>query len=113
MWMSIYQVFFATFALSIPLATLLVAGRHFWLLIQSLRARRYKFLFIALLAILCVAVAFAVVGAVWFGYGVAHSKKDLRGDLLLILLTGLPFYGAAYGLWRLAGSLQEKLRHQG
>lgn len=56
------------------------------------------------------AAALAAVGFVWFAYAMAHSYKPLRRELLLIVITGLPFYGTAYYLWRLAGKLQGKIR---
>ena len=105
-----YQIFQVMFAVSIPVVALIVAGRHFLALIRSLRLNRFGLAFLALLAIACLTGLVAAVGAVWFGYGVAHSKKELSDDLLLVLITGLPFYIAAYGLWRLAGHLEKRMR---
>jgi hypothetical protein len=53
---------------------------------------------------------FVAVGFVWFGYGVAHSRKDIWTDVRIVLITGLPFYGASYGLWRLARYFQSAMR---
>ena len=105
-----YQIFQVMFAVSIPVVALIVAGIHFLALIQSLRLKRFGFAFFALLAIASLTGLVVAVGAVWFGYGVAHSKKELSDDLLLVLITGLPFYSAAYGLWRFAGHLQKRMR---
>ena len=105
-----YQIFQVMFAVSIPVVVLIVAGRHFLALIGSLRLKRFGFAFLALLAIVFLTGLVVAVGAVWFGYGVAHTKKELSDDLLIVLITGLPFYGAAYGLWRFAGHLQKRMK---
>lgn len=105
-----YQIFQVMFAVSIPVVALIVAGRHFLALIRSLRLKRFGFAFLAVLAIASLSGLAVAVGAVWFGYGIAHSKKELSDDLLLVLITGLVFYGAAYGLWRFAGRLQKRMK---
>ncbi|MGH7909051.1 MAG: hypothetical protein ACREA4_12260 [Nitrososphaera sp.] len=105
-----YQIFQVMFAVSIPVVALIVVGRHFIALIRSLRIKRFGFAFLALFAIVFLTGMVAGVGAVWFAYGVAHTKKELSDDLLLVLITGLPFYGTAYGLWRFAGQLQKRKR---
>lgn len=64
-----YQIFFTMFAISIPMVTLVVAGRHLWAMAQSLRAKKFILSFFSLLAVVSMAGLFVAVGAVWFGYG--------------------------------------------
>jgi hypothetical protein len=108
--MLVYQVLFAVFALSIPAVTLLVAGAHLWGMALCLRAKQLGSALLSLLAVAAMAGLFAVVGAVWFGYGVAHTEKTVSTDMMIILVTGVPFYAAAYGLWRFAGYLQGPIK---
>jgi len=100
--MLIYQIFLAAFALSVPILALAVAGRLVWCAVQSVRAAHLTFAALSVLGVVCLAGLFAGVGVVWFGYGVSHSKKDLRTDLVVVLMTGPLFYGASFGLWRMA-----------
>ena len=110
--MLIYQVFLVAFALSIPIAGLVVAVRLIWCAYQSFRARHIAFAAISVLAIACLAGLFAAVLVVWFGYGVAHSKKDIWTDLTVVGLTGLPFYATSFALWRLAKYFQSVVRRR-
>ena len=107
--MIVYKIFFAIFAASIPILTITVIGRHLWLLISVLRSKHFKYAWIPLLAIAVQVGVFVAVGFIWFGYGVGHSHKGIGTDLLVILLTGGPSYGLAYGLWRLARSTDKRL----
>jgi len=96
------RVVLLTFAASVIIGTVLVVASYSRVLFFSVRSRHYAISLASLLAILfTVAVSGAVV-LVWFGYAVAHSKKSFGDDLRLVLLTGLPFHGAMYGLWRAA-----------
>lgn len=104
-----YKIFFAIFAASIPVLAITVTGRHLWLLFCILRSKHFNNAWIPLLAIAVQVGVFIVVGFIWFGYGVAHTQKDIGTDLLAILLTGVPSYGLAYGLWRLARSTDRRL----
>jgi hypothetical protein len=106
--MTAYQVFFAAVALSLPIITVVVIGRHLWSIFRSLRTGHFKFAALSVLGIVGLLCLFAAVGVVWFGYAVGHSKKDIGTDLLLITLTGAPIWGAAYGLWRLARYFDSK-----
>jgi hypothetical protein len=74
-----------------------------------LRASRIKLAALSILAFVCLVALSVVVAAVWFGYAVAHSKKDIWSDLTVILLTGLPFYVVSYTLWRMAKRFQSAL----
>jgi len=104
-----YQTLFLLFALSIPIIGLVVVVRLIWCAYQSLRASHIKFAGFSALAIVCLTALFVAVALVWFGYGVSHSKKDIRSDLQVVLLTGLPFYAMSFGLWRLAKYFQSVL----
>ena len=100
--MIVYQVFFAAVALSLPIVTLAAIGRQLWSIFRSLRTKHFKFAAISTLGLAGILGLFAVALVLWFGYGVAHSKKDVGTDLLLLAVTGIPIYAAAYGLWRSA-----------
>lgn len=100
--MTAYQVFFAAFALSLPIVTLLAIARQLWSIFRSLRAKHFKFAALSTLGIAGILCIFAAALVLWFGYAVGHSQKDVSTDLLLIAVTGAPIYAAAYGLWRLA-----------
>jgi hypothetical protein len=106
--MKIYQIVTMLFAASLPIVVLVVAGRHVISAFRSLRGRRIKFALFSVLSIAGILLLFAAVAALWFGYGVSHSKKDIWSDLLLIAVSAVPIYGAGYGLWRLARYIDEK-----
>ena len=108
MAMKIYQIMTMLFAASLPIVVLVVAGRHVVSAFRSLRGRRFKFALFSILAIAGILLLFAAVAAVWFGYGVGHSKKDIWSDLLLIAVSAVPIYGGGYGLWSLARYIDEK-----
>jgi hypothetical protein len=110
--MQIYQILFGLVALSVPTIGLIVMVRLLWSAYQALCASRLKLAALSVLAIACLVALCIAVATVWFGYAVAHTKKDLRSDLTVILLTVLPFYVASYALWRMAKYLQSVLgRH--
>ena len=91
-------------------ATLLVAGRFAWCLVDALQARRYL---IAAVSAACVAVIFLLLAAVvivWFGYAVAHTGKNMRTDLIVLLSTVPPFLLASIALWLFCGKLRSRLR---
>jgi hypothetical protein len=100
--MTAYQIVFAALALSLPIVTLIAIGRQLWSIFRSLRTGHFKFAALSTLGIAGVFAIFAAALVLWFGYGVGHSKKSVWTDLLLIAVTGIPIYAAAYGLWRLA-----------
>jgi hypothetical protein len=105
----INQAIVALFALSVVAVALIVVWRFVRCTFQAVRAARYKFSVLSVVAILSLAALLTGVGLVWFGYGVAHSKKDLWTDLRVVLLTGLPFYGISYALWRMGRYFQAQL----
>jgi hypothetical protein len=107
--MLIHQILLGLLALSIPTIGLIVMLRLLWCAYQAIRASRIKLAAISILAFVCLAALFVLVAAVWFGYAVAHSKKDIWSDLALILFTGLPFCVVSYSLWRMARRFQSVL----
>ena len=106
--MLIYKGFFMLFAISLPVVVLIVVGRHVLSAVRSLKIRQFKFAFFSLLSITGILLLFAGVAMLWFGYGMAHTKKDFWSDLLVISLSALPIHGGGYGLWRLARYLDGK-----
>jgi len=108
-----YQTLLAILALSIPIIGMIVAVRLIWCVYQSLRASHIKFAAFSVVAIVLLAGLFVAVALVWFGYGLAHSKKDIESDLKVFLLTGLPFYAASFACWHLAKYFQSVLRQHG
>lgn len=107
--MLVYQILFGLVALSVPAVGLIVMLRLLWTVYQAIRASRIKLAAISTLAFVCLVALTAVVAAVWFGYAVAHSKKDIWSDLALLLFTGLPFCAVSYALWRMAKRFQSVL----
>lgn len=107
--MLIYQILFGLFALSVPTIGLIVVLRLLWSAYQAFRASRIKLAALSVLAFVCLVALSVAVAAVWFGYAVAHSKKDIWSDLTVILFTGLPFYVVSYSLWRMAKRFQSAL----
>ena len=97
-------------ALAVSLATLLVAGRYLWSLVDSLRARRFAIATLSVAGIAVILLLFCAVVIVWFAYAVAHTGKDARTDLILLLSTIPPFFIASIGLWLLGGKLRSRLR---
>lgn len=108
--MLIFQILLGLFALSVPTIGLIVMLRLLWFAYQAIRASRIKLAAISVLAFVCLVALLVVVAAVWFGYAVAHSKKDIWSDLALVLFTGLPFYAVSYSLWRMARRFQSALQ---
>ena len=99
----------AALALIVSLATLLVAGRFLWCLVDALQVRRYL---IAAVSLACMVVIFSLLAAVvivWFGYAVAHSGKSMRTDLIVLFSTVPPFLLASIGLWLLGGKVYRHL----
>jgi hypothetical protein len=106
--MTIYQMFTLLFAVSLPIAVLVIVGRHVVSAFRSLKDRQFKFALISVLAIAGFLSLFAGVAVVWFAYGVAHTKKGILEDLMLLTVSGIIIYGGGYGLWRLARFLDGK-----
>lgn len=104
--MLISQILLGLFAFSVPAIGLIVMLRLLWSAYQAIRASRIKLAAISVVAFVCLLALLVVVAVVWFGYAVAHSKKDIWSDLALVLFTGLPFYVVSCSLWRMARRFQ-------
>ena len=96
------QIFSLVLVASLPIAVLVVIGRHFLSLYRSIRARRYKYVLYSVLSVAAMLVIFAGVAFVWFGYAVGHGAKPVSEGLILIALSMVPIYGGGYAVWRLA-----------
>lgn len=84
-------------------------GRLLWCLVVAVRARRYQVLIISLIGLVGIVAALGTVVVVWFGYGVAHTGKSAKTDLIVLLSSAPPFFFVSFGLWQLGGKLQSRL----
>ena len=98
-------------ALSVLLAALLVAGRLAWYAVVALRARRKQIAAVAIIGLLCVVALLGAVVVVWFGYGVAHTHKDMSIFLTVFFVTIPPYFLALLVLWLLGGKLRSRLQY--
>ena len=67
---------------------------------------------VAVAGILALLGLLAAVVVVWFGYGLTHGPKDASTDLTVMLVTGVPYFGACWALWRLARRVEARLEEQ-
>ncbi len=104
--MLLYPIVFAVFLVSIPVLTLVVGGRLIWCAFHLSRSSHYKLAAVSAVAVIVMGALLVLVTFAWFEYGVAPMSKDFWTDLRMDLLTGIPFYAAFYGLWRLGAYLQ-------
>ena len=104
--MLLYPILIWLFLLSIPIVTLVVGGRLIWCTFQLGRMSYYKLAAVSASGVLVVGGLLVLVTFLWFKYGVAPTAKDFWTDLRMDLLTGIPFYAAFFGLWRLGAYLQ-------
>jgi hypothetical protein len=91
-------------------ALVLVVGRLLWCLAVSIRARRYKIMIVSLAGLLLMLLVLSTVVVVWFGYGVAHTGKSARNDMIVLFSTVPPYFLVSIGLWILGGKLLSRLR---
>jgi hypothetical protein len=98
------------FASAVVLAVPLVAGRLGWCAILAVRAHEYRIAALAVSGIVCVAVLLVAVLAVWFLLAVGHRQKDVGDTYAAMAVTGIPFFLASFGLWRLAAAFHSRLR---
>jgi len=108
--LSVHDVLLPVFALSVALATILVAGRLAWCALLAVRARDYR---AAILSVVSVAGFLALLLAVlfmWFILAVSHMHKDISDTYKMMALTGIPYFLVSYGLWRLASRLHIRAR---
>jgi hypothetical protein len=54
--------------------------------------------------------ALSAVVIVLFGYGVVHTGKTAKTDLIVLFSTVPPFFLVSFGLWLLGGKLNSRLR---
>jgi len=104
------RTFLETLAFSVLLAVILVVGRLLWCLVIAIRARRYQIMIISVLGLVGMVAALSAVVIVWFGYGVAHTGKNAKADLIVLFSTVPPFFLVSFGLWLLGGKLHLRLR---
>jgi hypothetical protein len=107
--MSIHQVLLWLYALAVLLAVLLVIGRLGRTAIQAMRADKFRVSMLAVAGIACVVVLLASLLAWWFLLGVSHRHKDVSDTYTVMLGTGIPFFLASFGLWRLAAVLHSRI----
>jgi hypothetical protein len=104
------RTFLETLAVSVLLAVVLVVGRLLWCLVIAIRARRYQIMIISVVGLVGMVAALSAVVIVWFGYGVAHTGKNAKTDLIVLFSTVPPFFLVSFGLWLLGGKLYLRLR---
>jgi hypothetical protein len=92
------------------LAAHLVAGRLAWCAVLALRARRKQIAAISITGMLCIVALFGAAVAVWFGYGVAHTHKDMSTFLTVFFITVPPYFLALFGIWLVDDNLHSRLR---
>ena len=103
------QTFLEILAFSVLLAFILVVWRLLWCLVNAIRVRRYRIVIISVVGLLGMVSAISAVVIVWFGYGVAHTGKSAKTDLIVLLSTVPPFFLVSFGLWLLGGKLRSRL----
>jgi hypothetical protein len=87
------------------LATLLVSGRLLVSTVRAVREGAYRAALalgagaLGLFALLFVALF------LWFVLAVSHQQKDVGDTYGLMALTGIPYFLASFGLWRLPARL--------
>jgi len=99
-----------TLAFTVLLAAIFVVGRLLWCLVIAIRARRYQIMIISFVGMVSMVAALSTVVIVWFGYGVAHTGKNAKTDLIVLFSTVPPFFLVSFGLWLLGGKLDLRLR---
>ena len=104
------QTFLEILAFSVLLAFILVVWRLLWCLVNAIRVRRYRIVIISVVGLLGMVSALSAVVIVWFGYGVAHTGKSAKTDLIVLLSTVPPFFLISLGLRLLGGKLRLRLR---
>ncbi len=100
--MELTQMLFLAYAASLPLVTLVAAGRGMLCVVRTARAANWAFAILAMLGVVALLALFAMVGVLWFIAAVSHGPKDQPGDLLVLFGSGVLLYLAAAGLWLFA-----------
>lgn len=108
--MSVHQVVLVLYALAVLLAALLVTGRLGRSAIRALRAEKVRIALLAVAGMACVAALLASLLAWWFLLGVSHRQKGLGDTYAVMAGTGIVFFLASFGLWRLAAGLNSRIQ---
>jgi len=104
------RTFLEALAISVLIAVILVIVRLLGCLVIAVRARRYQILIVSVVGLVGMLAALGAVVVVWFGYGVAHTGKSARTDLIVLFSTVPPFFLVSFGLWLLGGKLYSRLQ---
>ena len=110
--MDFIQSGFLAVALSGPVAALIGAGRAALCLFRSSKAKHLMFAILSGLGMLILLVLFAAIIVVWFGYGVAHTRKSQSTDLAILAGTVGTAYLGTFGIWRLALYIEKRLNNR-
>lgn len=108
--MNVHDVLLPAFALSVALATTLVAGRLAWCAILAVRARNYRTAMLSVVSIAGLLALLFTVLLMWFILAVSHTQKDISDTYTLMASTGVPYFLASFGLWRVAARLHTRVR---
>ncbi|BBB26141.1 hypothetical protein [Amphritea japonica] len=93
------QNFLFLLIVSLPVVGFISMCRSFLCAYRSYKASKVIQVIIcaAFVFIMLAVLAFDLV--VLFGYGVAHTGKNSTNDFIVLMVTVIPTYAAAYGLW--------------
>ena len=105
--MTFSQSIFAIVAFSGPIAILIGIAFAVLCLVRSCKAKSVKFAVVSGLGVLTLLFLLAAIIVVWFAYGVAHTGKDAKTDLMVIAVTNVPAYIGAFAAWRFSAYLKK------
>ena len=101
------------YAVAIASVALLVAGRLGRCGYRAARIARYAIVASCVAGIAALVALLAWVVLVWLAYGVAHSGKNAWTDLRTFALSGVPLFGGAWALWRMARRFETRMEGRG
>ena len=110
--MSADQVLLVVFALSVVFSGLFVLARLGWCAYMAVGARQYRIAALAGIGIGCLVALFLAGLFMWFILAVSHMQKDVNDTYAVMACTGIPFFLASFGLWRLAARFQRAVAQQ-
>lgn len=108
--MDVHEVALLVFALLVALTTVLVTGRLVWCVILASAARDYRTAALSTVGVACLLALLCAVLFMWFILAVSHMQKDIGDTYRVMAYTGLPYFLAAFGLWRFATRHHFRLR---
>ena len=108
--MNVHDVLLAVFGLAVALATILVTGRLAWCAMLAVRARNYRTAILSVVSIAGFLVLLLAVLFMWFILLVSHMHKDISDTYKFMAMTGIPYFLASFGLWRLVSRLHSRAR---